>query len=146
MKLTRIAATVAGVGALAAVGVPGAAEARPVSSQYVAQHCIGLSPNVVDIPYNGGVRVDQDGPGKFAAFWGSASLFGYTTDGTLNWHNLRTGQKGRVPVTIAHNLSGNSYVAEVDSGAGPVRITTTGLNRGLLTFGAPRCSGVANIR
>lgn len=125
----------------------GAAGADIETSEYVAQNCIGLSPNIIDNPYYGGVTVYPDGNGRISVTWGNPSIWGYRTDGTLTWKNLRTGRSGQSNAHFTHDAEGAGSSAEIATGPGPVRITTRAMNRGpFLTLAAPTCTGVAHVR
>lgn len=162
---TFVRKVIAAIAATASVGITWAAGATSIASaappvsyptQYLADNCIGLSPNIIDIPYRGGVSIDQDTeqPGEVRVQWGNPSIWGYSTSGTLSWTNLRTGRSGVRKAGFYHAISGTTpwptgYSANVTTGAGPVRFTTTARNASLvtdLTLPGPRCTGVANVR
>ncbi|GAC69588.1 hypothetical protein [Gordonia soli] len=117
------------------------------TSQYVAQHCIGLSPNIIDFPDRGGLTITADGLGLAGVVWGNVSIWGYHTDGTVRWKNLRTGAAGEVVARFERGGGGGGFATSIHTGSGPVRFTTTAVNRGaLLTLPAPTCTGTATIR
>ncbi|WP_157224272.1 hypothetical protein [Nocardia paucivorans] len=132
------------VGATTAMAAPARAETM-ARSQYVAMDCYGVSPNLVDLPYNGGgsVVTRTDAPGLFTFTSNSRSVFGYTTDARIEWRNLDNGRTGVHRVGYRHGLKETDgyQLYEVNSGPGRVRLTISAVNHGLLALPAPVCSG-----
>ncbi|MGO3328359.1 hypothetical protein [Gordonia sp. (in: high G+C Gram-positive bacteria)] len=147
MKRT-ITALALGAVAVGATALAAPAKAVPPdTSVYVAQNCEGLSPNIIDIPYYGGMSVMQERSGSINVRYGNPSVWGYRTVGTLSWKNLNTGKHGSVPFTVDRSLGSNGFGETFASGPGTIRLTTTGVNHGpLLTLAAPRCSGTVHAR
>ncbi|WP_026918038.1 hypothetical protein [Gordonia shandongensis] len=134
-----LAASVVGAGAVNA-------ETR---SEYVGMNCYGLNPNIVDIPYYGGVTVwtDSPWPGQFTIIGDSKSLFPYTTDTTVTVKELATGKTTTAHRRWGHGLGDASgYSISGLRGHGRVRITVRAVNHGLIpNLPAPVCRGVATV-
>ncbi|WOC12915.1 hypothetical protein [Gordonia sp. MP11Mi] len=113
----------------------------------MAQNCEGLSPNIIDIPYYGGMSVTQEQSGTINIHYGNPSVWGYRSVGTMSWKNLRTGAHGTLPLQVDHSLGSNGFGALLKSGTGTIRLTTRAVNHGpLLTLAAPTCSGTVHAR
>lgn len=136
----------AGLAAATAVAAPAQAWSR---SQYVAMNCYGVSPNLIDLPYNGGgsVVTSTDTPGVFTFTSNSRSVFGYTTDAQVEWRNLDNGRTGVHQVGYRHGMKETDgyQLYQVNSGPGRVRITISAVNHGLLALPAPVCSGEITV-
>ncbi|MFC9894247.1 hypothetical protein ACFVMC_11190 [Nocardia sp. NPDC127579] len=149
-----VALTVFGL-AGAALAAP--ADAAPIATQRVdGVQCLGLSPNIVDLPYDGGflVQTDTNAPGRIAYLnvggIGSPirSVFGYVTEATVSWQNLDTGAAGAVTRSYRQGIATENGMqfSGLDTGAGRVRVTVSGVNRGpLLSLPAPACTGEVTI-
>ncbi|MBF6483425.1 hypothetical protein IU431_04560 [Nocardia otitidiscaviarum] len=142
----------AGVMAMAAMvfGGAGSAAADLPSSQ-VDMRCVGISPNIVDLPYSSQVIVsylyDESGFPYITVHTG-ASLWGYHTTATLRWTNLATDASGTVtgdsPVSSFFGTGGTVYFRE-PTGPGPVRLDLTVVNSGLVPVPPVNCSGTIDI-
>jgi hypothetical protein len=142
---------------LVAVSLAGPAGAAPIATQRVeGMQCVGLSPNIVDLPYDGAflVQTDTNAPGQIAYLnvggIGSPirSIFGYVTEATVSWQNLDTGAAGAVTRFYRQGIAAENgtQFGRIDTGAGRVRITVSGVNRGaLMSLPAPACTGEVTI-
>ncbi|WP_040792672.1 hypothetical protein [Nocardia paucivorans] len=144
--MAAIALAASATGLVTAVAAPAQAETR---YQYVAMNCYGVSPNILDLPYNGGGNVvtRTEVPGVFTFLSDSKSIFGYTTDARVEWRNLDNGRSGVHQIGYRHALDDTSgyQLYEVNSGPGRVQITVSAVNHGLLTLPAPVCSGEVTV-
>ncbi|GAA5041516.1 hypothetical protein GCM10023318_00650 [Nocardia callitridis] len=134
--------------AACAFAAPALADPVPsydVWDYYLAMPCHGFSPNLLDLPYNGGIRLQtvRTAPGIVTFMSDSKSIFGYTTDAVIDWHNLDNGRSGSIPVTYQHALTGPSgfVIPGIDTGTGRLRVSVTAVNHGFATLDAPTCSG-----
>lgn len=138
MGASVVAATTLGAGTASA-------EARQVDMS-----CVGLSPNIVDLPYSVQVIVNPDatgdtyGPTTFTVHAG-ASLWGYGTHPTLNWTNLATGASGSVTghgqVSSIFGSGSTFYFSHIPTGTGPLRVDLSVTNTGFYPIPAINCSG-----
>lgn len=141
------ATTLAVAVTIVAAGSATAAPSKQIApTQSVAEHCLGLSPNVVDLPFYGDLVVRQYETGVATVVWANVSAWTYRTRGTVFWTNLHSKRSGVVQVDYVTTLGGGVAQTDVRTGPGPVRFTTTAINHGLLTLPGPRCTGVATVR
>ncbi|WP_051132770.1 hypothetical protein [Nocardia paucivorans] len=153
-KGTATRRVLAGTAAVAALmfGAPGTASAADFSA-VVDMQCVGLSPNIVDVPYSGRVYVGQYSgrPGwtSLSVHTGASIWGNYTTHPTLTWTNLATGvsgtASGSVPVSSMFGTGGQVAFDAWDLGPGPVRFDLSVVNSGLVPVPAVNCSGVLDI-
>lgn len=128
--------------------------------QEVPAHCLGVSPNIVDMPYVGTIRTMQkleDNGAPYPIDHGRAdvsiansiSFWGYTTYAHATWHNLDTGATGaldaaEVPVGPSGPVANFGMM---ESGPGTVEITAWADNQnGLWTLPTTRCTGTVQVR
>lgn len=136
----------------AAAATAPAAHAESAHTRSVAMSCIAMSPNIVDLPYNGGVRVvtRPSAPGTITVIGGSPSLTRYITDATITIRNLTVNASGTVSRRYLHATSGSTaggyVIPDIYTGPGRISLTITAVNRGLLTLPAPRCEGTLTVR
>ncbi|MGV9713887.1 hypothetical protein ACWDTI_24880 [Gordonia sp. NPDC003424] len=149
--LTAAAAIVAGTLAGATAGSAGAA---PTGDRvYPLSSCFGLSPNIVDTPYNPtrALVSQYDGNTYIATEYSSLWLgVGYSSSARLDWHNLRTGKRGSIVSNTRTQppYSGIHYFVAPTRrlGPGPVRITLSTVNRNALwSIPAQTCSGTITV-
>ncbi|MEU5410029.1 hypothetical protein [Nocardia asteroides] len=151
----RVKSMLAGLAAGAvAMGtmVAGAGTASALPSSLVGINCMGLSPNIVDVPYSNQVIVsylrDQSGLPSFTVHSG-ASIWGYQTHPTLTWTNLATGASGSLTghtnISSIFGTGGTVYFTDVPTGTGPVRVDLSIVNTGLVPVPAVTCSGTTDI-
>ncbi|MFJ2838300.1 MULTISPECIES: hypothetical protein [Nocardia] len=152
----RVRSTIAGLAAGAAVVagtmVAGAGAANALPSSLVGINCLGLSPNIVDVPYSNQVIVsylyDQSGLPSFTVHSG-ASIWGYQTHPTLTWTNLATGASGSLTghtnISSFFGTGGTVYFTDVPTGTGPVRIDLSVVNTGPVPVPVVTCSGTTDI-
>ena len=153
---TRIAAgasSIALVAGLTAAGI-GAADAAPSSERgFPMTRCIGLSPNIIDYPFDvTGVTVSQyDGFTQirtgFFSWWLGV---GYDSVARLDWQHLDNKKRG----TLFTNASARPPAAGVlgfnfprnEPGKGRVKITLSAVNRNALwAIPATSCTGTVVI-
>lgn len=136
---------IAAAGVVGASALAGSAHAE----QRVAGNCWSISPNIVDVPYNGGatVRTDPARPGIISVTGDSKSIFGYSTDLRIDWRNLDNGRTGTLATTYRNSLADTNgfWFHNVDTGTGRVAFTLSATTRGLLTLPAPTCTGEALV-
>ncbi|WP_194813771.1 hypothetical protein [Nocardia sp. XZ_19_385] len=150
--ITRIAvgAAVVAAGTLSSVTTASAANyGGPIE---IGMRCVGLSPNIVDLPYSGTLHGTHGGDlwsGRPAvAVNMGGSIWGYGTHPTLTWTNLATGASGTV---TAHGQAGpffptDTSFGQLPTGTGPVRFDLSVVNTGLVPVPAITCSGTTEIR
>lgn len=146
---TQLAATALAVAAAATSAVTGTGDAEAVTREYPLHNCVNISPNIVDLPYMPTRVFVSDYAGKtylqitYGSLW---LLTGYDSVARLDWHNLRTDQRGtlidhssvRPPNTGVHNFT----IASSAFGPGKVRLTLSTVNRNALwAIPARSCSG-----
>ena len=136
----------AAITAAAVLAAPVAA-VPPQQSVTVPTQCWALSPNLVDIPYSGAMKVSQERSGVIDVHYGNPSLWGYQTAGTIAWLNLRTGRSGEVSFWSDRGPSSGGVWKSIRTGAGTVLLTSSGESYGaFLTLKAPVCSGRVQVR
>ncbi|MFW0796659.1 hypothetical protein AAFP30_22835 [Gordonia sp. CPCC 205515] len=149
--LTAATAIAAGTLAAATAGTAGAA---PTGDRvYPLSSCFGLSPNIVDTPYNPTrAMVSQyDGTTYIATEYSSLWLgVGYSSSARLNWHNLRTNKRGTIVsnTSVKPPYSGIHYFTAPTRtiGPGPVRVTLSSVNRNALwAIPAQTCSATISV-
>ncbi|MFW0789144.1 hypothetical protein [Gordonia sp. CPCC 205333] len=132
------------------IGGTGQATAAP-SAAYPLSSCIGLSPNVVDLPYNPTRIIVADYAGKTYLTTEFSSLWGYQSAVRLDLRNLQTGKRLNLrsdrrvspPYVGTHQLS----FPTSRIGKGRVKATLSSVNRNALwSVPATTCSGVIVIR
>ncbi|MEE4022193.1 hypothetical protein V1Y59_03795 [Gordonia sp. PKS22-38] len=154
---TRVAATAAAI-AVTSAGIVGLSTATAGEANAATEHalngCVGLSPNIVDIPfwprraivaqYAGQTYISVD----FPSYW----LFvGYRSDARLDWHNTRTNKRGvlrsteqvRPPYQGVHD-----FVIPTNAiGRGNVNVTLSATNSNALwSIPSIPCSGTIVVR
>ncbi|MBM7366051.1 hypothetical protein [Gordonia hydrophobica] len=147
--LTRLAATAAAAGVLAAAfAVPGTAQAAD-AKEYPLHDCINISPNIVDMPYmphrvivskyesNTYLQID------YTSYWIGV---GYDSSVRLDWKNLKTGQKGttfqRNHISPPYQGTHNFTIPTAKLGPGKVKLTMSTVNSNALwAVPARSCSG-----
>ncbi|MCU1642048.1 MAG: hypothetical protein JWN03_2323 [Nocardia sp.] len=153
-KRFLIAGLALGATAVAGSMVMGMGTASAVDSALVPMSsCVGLSPNIVDVPYSNQVIVSQYGlpPGVagFTVHTGASIWGGYGTSPTLTWTNLATGASGSVsgfsPMSSMFGSGSTVYFNNVPTGSGPVRIDLSVVNSGLVPVPAVACSGTIDL-
>ncbi|GAB18295.1 hypothetical protein GOEFS_050_00730 [Gordonia effusa NBRC 100432] len=155
-RMKFIAAAVAVAGAFGAT-LTGAAPAAAViihdksTDYYDMSKCIGLSPNVVDLPYQPiGIYVTHRGATTgIATKWDS--YLGYHSDARIDLRNLKTGKRftWRFPHQVTQPYNGSQYreIPTSKIGKGRVQLTLNSVNRNALwALPAPTCSTVITIR
>lgn len=145
---------VAGAAAVAALmfGAPGTASAANFSA-VVDMQCVGLSPNIVDVPYSGRVYVGQYSgrPGwtSLTVHTGSSIWGNYTTHPTLTWTNLNSNvsgtASGSAPVPSMFGTGAQVNFDAWNIGPGPVRFDLSVVNSGLVPVPVVNCSGVLDV-
>ncbi|WP_067721428.1 hypothetical protein [Nocardia yamanashiensis] len=144
-----VASAVVAAGLLAGQGT-----ASADFSAEVPMNCVGLSPNIVDVPYSGKVYLGQYNAGRpgwtsvtvhtGASIWG-----GYTTNPTITWTNLNTGvtgtASGSAPVSSMFGTGAQNNFDAWGIGGGPVRFDLTVVNSGLAPVPAVSCSGTIDV-
>lgn len=144
-------AVAAVVAVIAGAAAPAAHADTPVRTQLVAMNCVGLSPNIVDLPYNGGVRVQTrtSEPGEITVIGGSTSATRYYTDATITIRNDTAHTSGTITRRYLHTPGGSAAggytIPNVYTGPGRVSITITAVNHGLLTIAGPTCRGTVTV-
>ncbi len=149
---SKIAGTAAALAAAAGTMVAGAGAANALPSSLVGINCMGISPNIVDVPYSNQVIVsyirDVSGLPTFTVHSG-ASIWGYQTHPTLTWTNLATGASGSLTghtnISSMFGTGGTVYFADVPTGTGPVRLDLSIVNTGLVPVPPVNCSGTTDI-
>ncbi|GED99172.1 hypothetical protein [Gordonia crocea] len=151
---TRVAAAAVAVVAAAGVAVATGAGAAQASRVYPLGGCTQISPNVVDLPYNPTRVIVSEYAGttylitEFSSVWVGA---GYNSRMRLDFHNLRTGQRGvrfsnrnvSPPYVGTHQIA----IRTSHLGRGPVRLTLNAVNSNALwSIPAPNCSTVITVR
>ncbi|MXP21938.1 hypothetical protein GIY30_11315 [Gordonia sp. HNM0687] len=154
---SRFASVVVAV-AIAAAGTLGLATATAADAAAATEHrltqCIGLSPNIVDIPFLPNRAIVAQYAGKtyiavdFTSYWIGV---GYRSDARLDWHNLRTGKHGvlRSTTHISPPYQGvhNFVIDTAAIGRGNVAITLGATNSNALwSIPAISCSGTIVVR
>ncbi|MFC4126275.1 hypothetical protein [Nocardia rhizosphaerae] len=148
----KVAGIAAGVAVAAGTMVAGAGTANALPSYLVGIDCMGISPNIVDVPYSNQVIVsylyDRSGLPTFTVHSG-ASIWGYQSSPTLTWTNLATGASGSLTghtnISSMFGTGGTVYFTDVPTGAGPVRIDLSVVNTGLVPVPPVTCSGTTDI-
>jgi len=131
---------------------PAAHAVTPVLTRQVAMNCLGLSPNIVDLPYNGGVRVQTRAtqPGTITVIGGSNSATRYLTDASITIRNTTARASGTVTLRYLHTAGGSAgggyTIRDVYTGPGRVTITVTAINHGVITIPGPTCRGTITVR
>jgi len=129
-----------------------AANADAPVSRDVAPGCIGLSLNIIDLPYNGGVvvRTDPRQPGLITIIGGSNSTTRYLSDATITITNETTNASGTTHRRYVHtrggSVGGGYIIPDIYTGPGRISITITAINHGLMALSAPRCHGTVFVR
>ncbi|MRH88202.1 hypothetical protein GFY24_12240 [Nocardia sp. SYP-A9097] len=149
MSVSRKSVVSVGVAALAGMVSLGAGTASAADSALVNMSCIGLSPNVVDVPYSAQVIMSQYGlpPGvaSFTVHTGASIWGGYGTTPTLTWTNTATGASGSVtgfsPMSSMFGSGSTVYFMNLPTGSGNVRIDLSVVNTGLIPVPPVNCSG-----
>lgn len=142
-------ATAGAVGTML-VGGTGQAAAAP-SAAYPLSNCMGMSPNVVDLPYNPTRIIVADYAGRTYLTTEFSSLWGYQSRVRLDLRNLST---GRHIVKISDRRVSPPYVGThqinfptSQIGRGRVKAVLTSVNSNALwAVPTPTCSGVIVIR
>ncbi|MGV9415075.1 hypothetical protein ACWDOP_34680 [Nocardia sp. NPDC003693] len=150
-KKSLIAGVAVAASALAGTVVAGAGDASAAVGKLVDMSCVGLSPNVIDMPYSAQVIVDPtyDAPAGTASFTirGNSSLWGYGTHPTLTWTNLATGASGSLTGHGQATLGNGStvYFSHIPTGTGPLRVDLSVTNTGWFPIPAINCSGTSSL-
>lgn len=155
MGLRITSASVLAAGMIAGISLapsPAAHAVTPVLTRHVAMNCLGLSPNIIDLPYNGGVqvltRVTQ--PGTITVIGGSNSATRYLTDASITIRNTTARASGTVTRRYLHTAGGSAEggytIRDVYTGPGRVTITVTPINHGVITIPGPTCRGTITVR
>ena len=144
------AAVVVGAGAVTAVGA-GSAEA---DTHYPLRGCIGLSPNVVDVPYQpttlSVAKVDDHTfiDTSYNSLWVFAP---YESFARLEWRNLATNKRGSMtkkayPAPWGVGGIHSFRIPTRDIDRGPVKVTLSALNRNALwSIPSQSCSGTVRV-
>lgn len=152
LRIKSAAAVFAAAGSIGAllVGGTGPATAAP-SAAYPLSNCMGLSPNVVDLPYNPTRIIVADYAGKTYLTTEFSSVWGYQSRVRLDLRNLST---GRHVVKVSNRRVSPPYVGThqisfptSQIGKGRVKAVLTSVNSNALwSLPTPTCSGVIVIR
>ncbi|GAB19963.1 hypothetical protein GOEFS_098_00290 [Gordonia effusa NBRC 100432] len=145
------AAALAAAGAIGATLVGGSGQAVAASAAYPLSSCIGLSPNVVDLPYNPTRVIVADYAGKTYLTTEFSSLWGYQSAVRLDLRNLRTGKRLslRSDRRVSPPYVGTHQISFPTSqiGTGRVSATLSSVNRNALwSVPATTCSGTIVVR
>lgn len=151
-KKSAVTGFAVGVTALAGTVLMGAGTAS-AESALVDMSCIGLSPNIVDVPYSAQVimsRYDQpSGVATFTVHTGASIWGGYGTAPTLTWTNVATGASGSVtgfsPMSSMFGTGSTVYFSNLPTGTGNVRIDLSVVNTGLVPVPVVNCGGNIDI-
>lgn len=153
----RVAAAAAAV-AITGAGVVGlttaAAGEAAAATEYRMTQCLGLSPNIVDVPFMPSRAIVAQYGGKtyiavdFTSYWIGV---GYRSDARLDWHNTRTNKRGvlRSTTHISPPYQGvHNFVINTSAiGTGRVNITLNATNSNALwAIPAIACNGSIVIR
>lgn len=157
MKFTPLktaAAALAVTGALATSLLGGVAPATAASAAYPLANCMGLSPNIADLPYNPTRAIVADYAGttyittEFSSLWVGV---GYQSVARLDLRNLAN---GRHVVKTSNRRVSPPYVGThvftlptSQIGTGRVKaVLSTVNNNGLWSIPTPTCSGIITVR
>ncbi|MEO9326769.1 hypothetical protein [Gordonia aurantiaca] len=152
-KITRAVAAATSLLAAAAVGLAGAgqADASP-SREYPLSTCVGVSPNIVDVPFlaRRAIVSTYDGNAYIATDFPSYFPGGYQSTARLDWHNPATGKRGSKVSNTRVNppYQGVHYfvIPLGQIGRGRVNVTFGAVNRNALwAIPSTSCSGTINI-
>ncbi|MBY4575354.1 hypothetical protein ACN94_17470 [Gordonia paraffinivorans] len=149
----RLAAVALSVAAAAGLGLAGAGHAGAAPSrEYPLSTCVGLSPNVADIPflarraivstYGGNAYIATDFPSLFPG--------GYQSTARLDWHNTATKKRGSKVSNTRVNppYQGVHYfvIPLNQIGRGTVNVTFSAVNRNALwAIPSTSCTGTIHI-
>ncbi|GAB09753.1 hypothetical protein GOARA_046_00220 [Gordonia araii NBRC 100433] len=151
---TKVAATALAVATTAAGAAVAGAGTANAARVYPLTSCTALSPNIVDLPYNPTRVIVSEYAGttylttEFSSLWVG---IGYTSRMRLDYHNLRTHQRGTrfstrhvsPPYTGTHQIP----IRTSHLGRGPVRVVLNAVNSNAAwSIPAPRCTAVIHVR
>lgn len=146
--ITRLAAAAIALTSAAGLGVAATGDANAVSREYPLSTCVGLSPNVVDVPFLARRTIVSTYAGNAYVAADFTSYFpgGYQSSARLDWHNLATGKRGSKVSNVRVNppYQGVHYfVIPVNQiGKGRVNVTFSAVNRNALwSVPSTSCSG-----
>ncbi|MBD0861793.1 hypothetical protein IA539_11300 [Gordonia sp. zg691] len=148
--ITRLASAAIALATAAVLGVAGTGtgDAAPVSREFPLSNCVGLSPNVVDVPflarrtivstYGGNAYIAVDFPSYFPG--------GYQSAARLDWRNPGTGKRGTKISNVRVNppYQGVHYfvLPQKQIGKGRVDVTFSAVNRNALwAIPSTSCTG-----
>ncbi|MFW0789536.1 hypothetical protein [Gordonia sp. CPCC 205333] len=149
-RIRSAVAAVVAAGALATSIAGGTGQASALAA-YRLTSCIGLSPNVVDFPYNPTLLYVDQFRGKTILSVDASSYWGYQSAMRFDLRNLQTGKRLTVrtdqrvlpPNTGFHKI----YISPSRIGKGRVKVTLSTVNRNALwSVPATTCSAVVAIR
>ncbi|GAA3708080.1 hypothetical protein [Gordonia hankookensis] len=140
----------AGALVIGGTGLSGQAAAAP-SAAYPLSSCIGVSPNIADLPYNPTRIIVSDYAGTTWLTTEFSSLWGYRSTVRLDLQNLATGKRATKlsDRTVYPPYVGTHQIALPTSqiGKGKVKATLSSVNRNALwVIPATTCRGVIQVR
>lgn len=146
---TRAAATLISVSAAAAMTVAGGVGQANASQEFPIPNCIGVSPNIVDIPFklsNAIVSQYQDTTWITVTYGSLWVGVGYDSAVRLDWRNPATGQSGTKlseSRVVPPNTGVHSFQFPTEQiGKGRVEVSFSSVNRNALwAIPALTCSG-----
>ncbi|AFR47476.1 hypothetical protein KTR9_0831 [Gordonia sp. KTR9] len=146
--ITRLAAAAIALTSAAGLGAAATGEANAVTREYPLSNCIGLSPNVVDVPFLARRTIVSTYAGNAYIATDFTSYFpgGYQSSARLDWHNLATGKRGSKVSNVRVNppYQGVHYfvIPVSQIGRGRVNVTFGAVNRNALwSIPSTSCSG-----
>lgn len=132
-----------------AVAIVDAAPAQGES--LLDMHCVGPSPNIIDMPYSAQVLLSQykqPGSATVTVHTGP-SIWGYSTRPTLTWTNLNGGRtgtaSGNAPVSNLFGEGATVIFYNLPTGAGPIRFDLSVVNAGIVPTPPVTCSSTGTV-
>ncbi|WP_238422233.1 hypothetical protein [Gordonia sp. 'Campus'] len=149
---TRLAAAAVALAAAAGLGVAATGEAGAVTREFPLSNCVGVSPNIVDVPFlaRRAIVSTYAGNAYIASDFTSYFPGGYQSTARLDWRNLSTGKRGTKLSNVRVNppYQGVHYfvipVGEI--GRGRVAVNFSAVNRNALwSIPSTSCGGTVVV-